>query len=73
MSNEILNRADELRAAAAASETRAKFRMKFPTWNMESINHAISVLDLKFSRDSEKPGAPKQAQACPKLGKGAKS
>jgi len=73
MPTEIETRADELRAAAAASETRAQDRMKFPTWNMESINHAISVLNLKFSRDSEKPGAPKQAQACPKLGKGAKS
>lgn len=73
MPTEIETRADELRAAAAASETRAQFRMKFPTWNMESINHAISVLNLKFSRDSEKPGQPKQAQACPKLGKGAKS
>lgn len=73
MPTEIETRADELRAAAAASETPFKFRMKYPHWNMESINHAISVLDLKFSRDSEKPGAPKQAQACPKLGKGAKS
>jgi hypothetical protein len=66
MTSEILQRADELRSAASGCETRAQFRRKYPDWNMESINHAISVLDLKFRRDSAKPGPPKEAQACPK-------
>ena len=66
MTSEIINRADELRAAAAASETRAQFRRKYPDWPMECINHAISTLGLTFKRDGEKTGPAKIAQACPK-------
>jgi len=66
MTSEIQTRADELRKIAATCETRAQFRRKFPTWNMESINHAVEVLGLKFKRDSSKSGPPKPAQACPK-------
>ena len=71
MTSEILQRAAELRAAASTCETRAQFRRKFPDWNMESINHAIDTLNLKFRRDGSKAGPPKVAQACPKpTGKG---
>ena len=73
MTSEILQRADELRSAASGCETRAQFRRKYPRWPMESINHAIDTLGLKFRRDGEKAGPPKIAQACPKpKGKGAK-
>ena len=38
---------------------------------MESINHAVEVLGLKFKRDGSKAGPPKVAQSCPKpTGKG---
>jgi len=66
MTSEILQRAAELRAAASTCETRAQFRRKFPDWNMESINHAVEVLGLKFKRDGSKAGPPKVAQSCPK-------
>jgi len=72
--SEILDRADELRAAASTCETRSQFRRKYPRWNMESINQAIAVLNLKFSRDIAHAGPPKVAQACPKpAGKGGKA
>jgi len=66
MTSEIENRAAELRAAASTCETRAQFRRKYPRWPMESINHAVEVLGLKFRRDGSKAGPPKVAQSCPK-------
>ena len=71
--SEIETRADELRAAASTCETRAQFRRKYPDWNMESINHAVEVLGLKFRRDGSKAGPPKVARACPKPAGKAKS
>ena len=74
MSNEILERADEIRAIAAECETAQEFAIRMK-WHIQSAHRANEVLKLNLPilRGSGRSGGVRPAQACPKpQGKGAK-
>lgn len=75
MPTEIENRADELRALAAKCANLHEFWKESGFRDIQAAHNANKVLGLGLDiyRKSGRTGAPKQAQACPKLGKGAKS
>lgn len=72
MSSEIQSRAAEIRALAADCQTLSDLRKKLG-WNMESIIHANSELDLGLPaiRDN-RAGAPRKPQPAPKPNGGKK-
>jgi hypothetical protein len=73
--NEILARADELRAVAAKCATLQDFARRM-NWPIQSAHRANEVLKLNLPiiRKSGRTGPPKVAQSCPKPAKkGAKS
>lgn len=66
--SEILDRADELRAIAAKCDTIQDF-WKATGWkDIQSAHHANELLNLNLPiiRKSNRAGAPRPAQACPK-------
>lgn len=65
--SEILDRADELRAIAAECETVQEFAIRLG-WHIQSAHHANELLNLNLPiiRKSNRAGAPRPAQACPK-------